>query len=75
MAFLVGYTEFAIGWLFVESSRNVTLAMAVSGILRSSGSGANLATLAILMSLPVVAIFLILQRYLIDRLLTGQVEM
>jgi ABC-type maltose transport system permease subunit len=24
VAFLVGYTEFAIGWLFVESSENVT---------------------------------------------------
>lgn len=75
VAFLVGYTEFAIGWLFVESSENVTLAMAVSGIIQQSGgSGANLAALAILMSVPVVIIFLLLQRYLIDRLLIGSVE-
>lgn len=75
VAFLVGYTEFAIGWLFVESGENVTLAMAVSGIIRQSGgSGANLAALAILMSIPVVVVFLVLQRYLIDRLLVGSVE-
>lgn len=75
VAFLVGYTEFAIGWLFVESSRNVTLAMAISGGIRGGqGSWANLAALAILMSLPVVAVFLLLQRYLVDRFLVGVVE-
>ncbi|MFC1923700.1 ABC transporter permease subunit, partial [Chloroflexota bacterium] len=75
VAFLVGYTEFAIGWLFIESSENVTLAMAVSGVIgQLGGSGASLAALAILMSLPVVIIFLLLQRYLIDRLLIGSVE-
>lgn len=75
IAFLLGYTEFAIGWLFVESSQNVTLAMAVSGILQQAGgSGSSLAALAILMSLPVVIVFLILQRYLIDRMLLGTVE-
>lgn len=74
IAFLVGYTEFAIGWLFIESGDNVTLAMAVSGILLQSGSAANLAALAILMSVPVVIIFLILQRYFIDQLLIGQVQ-
>ena len=74
IAFLLGYTEFAIGWLFVESSENVTLAMAVSGLLGRSGSWADVAALAILMSLPVVVIFLVLQRYLMDRYLIGAVE-
>ena len=42
VAFLVGYTEFAIGWLFIESSENVTLAMAISGIIgQLGGSGAS----------------------------------
>jgi ABC-type maltose transport system permease subunit len=75
LAFLIGYTEFAIGWLFVESSQNVTLAMAVSAILRGTGaSWANVAALALMMSAPVVVIFLVLQRYLLDRLLIGSVE-
>ena len=74
IAFLIGYSEFAIGWLFVESSQNVTLAMAISGIVgRGSQSWSFLAALAILMSLPVVVIFLLLQRQLLDRWLFGAV--
>jgi arabinogalactan oligomer/maltooligosaccharide transport system permease protein len=72
VAFLMGYTEFAIGWLFVESSENVTLAMAVSGMRGAPWS--HTAALAILMSLPVVAIFLLLHRYLVRGLLLGVVE-
>ncbi len=72
IAFLIGYSEFAMGWLFVEKSTNVTLAMAISGILQSSlVSWSNLAALAMLMSAPVVVLFLLLQRYLLDRWMFG----
>jgi len=65
IAFILGYTEFALGWLFVESANNVTLAMAVSGYWAQSAVAWNrLSALAILMSIPVVAIFLILNRML-----------
>jgi ABC-type glycerol-3-phosphate transport system permease component len=74
VAFLMGYTEFAIGWLFVESSQNVTLAMAVSGMRQTSGAWSNISALAILMSVPVVVIFLALHRYLLRGLLIGMVE-
>jgi len=74
MAFLVGYTEFAIGWLFVESGDNVTLAMAISGMMGISLPWSNLSALAVLMSLPVVLIFLVLQRYLLRGLLIGRVD-
>jgi ABC-type maltose transport system permease subunit len=74
VAFLVGYTEFAIGWLFVESSQNVTLAMAVSGMRQTGVAWSNLSALAILMSVPVVVIFLALHRYLLRGLLIGVVE-
>lgn len=76
IAFLIGYSEFAMGWLFVDKAQNVTLAMAISGMVQSSylDSWANLAALALMMSLPVVLIFLGAQRYLIDRLLLGPVE-
>lgn len=74
MAFLIGYTEFAIGWLFVESGNNVTLAMAVSGMMGVSVPWSNLSALAVLMSLPVVLIFLVLQRYLMRGLLIGRVD-
>jgi len=75
IAFLLGYSEFAIGWLFVEKSDNVTLAMAISGMLGSGFfSWSNLAALAILMTAPVVLLFLVLQRYLLSGLFIGQME-
>jgi ABC-type glycerol-3-phosphate transport system permease component len=74
MAFLIGYTEFAIGWLFVERGENVTLAMAVSGMSGQSVAWSRLAALAMLMSLPVVLIFLILRRYLMRGLLIGRID-
>jgi ABC-type glycerol-3-phosphate transport system permease component len=74
MAFLIGYTEFAIGWLFVERGQNVTLAMAVSGMMSNNQSWSQLSALAILMSLPVVLVFLVLRRYFMRGLLIGQLE-
>lgn len=74
MAFLIGYTEFAIGWLFVERGQNVTLAMAVSGMLGQGGAWSHLAALALLMSLPVVLIFLLLRRTLMRGQLVGRQE-
>jgi arabinogalactan oligomer/maltooligosaccharide transport system permease protein len=71
IAFLTGYTEFAIGWLFVESADNVTLAMAVSGMQGQSGAWSKQAALALIMSVPVVLMFLLLQRYLLRGLLIG----
>lgn len=71
IAFLIGYSEFAMGWLFVEKAQNVTLAMAIAGTLQGGvmESWSKLAALAVMMSLPVVLIFLFLQRFLLDRLL------
>jgi ABC-type glycerol-3-phosphate transport system permease component len=75
IAFLMGYSEFAIGWLFVENSDTVTLAMAVSGKLQSGYfSWSRLAALSILMALPVVVLFLTLHRYLLRGLLIGNLE-
>ncbi len=71
VAFIVGYSEFAIGWLFIENSRDVTLAMAIWGSLGAPWNA--LAAFAILMSLPVVALYYLLQRYLLDQLLIGAV--
>ena len=75
LAFLTGYTEFAMGWLFVDKSDNVTLAMATSSyISQSSITWNQLAALALLMSLPVVVIFLLVQRSLLSGLLGGMVD-
>ena len=75
VAFLLGYSEFVMGWLFVERSDLVTLAMAISGILDgSSHSWTWLAALSVLMTLPVIIIFLILQRSLLDRMMIGSIN-
>jgi ABC-type maltose transport system permease subunit len=64
-----------MAWLFIDSSDNVTLAMAISGMIGQSGASWNLlAGLALMMALPVVLVFVLLQRYLLNRLLIGQVE-
>ena len=74
VAFLAGYSEFAMAWLFIDNSDNVTLAMAISGMVGATGASWNLlAALSLLMAIPVVIIFLVLQRYLTDRLLIGSV--
>ena len=77
IAFLIGYSEFAIGWLFVDKPDNVTLAMAISGLQRQitfAGSWSNLAAAAIMMSIPVVIVFIVLQKYLLRGSLFGAVE-
>lgn len=69
VAFLAGYSEFAIGWLFIQKSSNVTLAMAMIASFNQSGvSWSAMSAMAIMMSLPVVIIFLALKRTLLDRL-------
>jgi ABC-type glycerol-3-phosphate transport system permease component len=74
ISFILGYTEFAIGWLFVESPNNTTLAMAISGMMNSGKPWNNAAALAVMMSIPIVILFMGLRRYLISGLLIGTVE-
>lgn len=73
IAFLMGYTEFAIGWLFVDKANNVTLSMATYALVNGQFSGAQpwsyLGSLAIIMSIPVMVIFILFQETLMERLL------
>jgi arabinogalactan oligomer/maltooligosaccharide transport system permease protein len=73
IAFLMGYSEFAIGWLFIDKSDNVTLAMSIYSILVSGSAQpwSQIGSLALIMSVPVVVIFIILQRTLIEQMLLG----
>lgn len=72
IAFLAGYSEFAMGWLFIQRGENITLAMALALIVNGSAvSRTELAALTLLMSVPVVILFIVLQRYLLDRVLIG----
>jgi len=76
IAFLMGYSEFTIGWLFVDRASNVTLAMAIYTTLASGWlqPWSLLGALALLMSVPVVIIFIIFQRTLLEQMLFGSIS-
>jgi ABC-type glycerol-3-phosphate transport system permease component len=75
VAFLIGYSEFAMGWMFVTRSEQVTLAMTISGILiQGSRHWSLMAALSVLMSIPVVVVFIVLQKTLMERLLFGNIK-
>ena len=67
IAFLLAYTEFALAWLFISTNENVTLAMilaqATTGFFTSNWSAT--AAYALLMAIPVVLVFIVLQRALL----------
>ncbi len=73
IAFLMAYSEFAIGWLFVEKPNTVTLAMSIYAMVQSGSAQpwSYLGSLVLIMSAPVVVIFLLLQRTLLDRMIFG----
>jgi arabinogalactan oligomer/maltooligosaccharide transport system permease protein len=73
IAFLMGYSEFAIGWLFIDKSQNVTLAMSIYAIMTSGDAmpWSQIGSLALIMSVPVMIIFIILQRTLLEQMLFG----
>lgn len=79
IAFLMAYSEFTLGWLFVEKADHVTLAMSIYAIVQTQYSGGAqpwsfLGSLAIIMSIPVIVIFLIFQRTLLERMMFGSID-
>ncbi len=74
-AFLIGYSEFALGWMFVTRSSEVTLAMTLSNILiQGSKQWSMMAAISVLMSIPVVVVFIVLQRAFLQRMLLGNLK-
>ena len=73
LAFLIGYAEFALGWLFVEKGTDVTLAMAMSGaeIGVFGPTWSRLAALVLMAIVPVVLVFVVLQRWFLRSPLYG----
>lgn len=72
IAFALAWSEFAMGWVFVSDPRRVTLAMALYSMRGESGvSWGLLAATTLLMVLPVLALFYLLGRYVIQGLSLG----
>ena len=71
ISFLMAYSEFAIGWFFVEKADTVTLAMSIYAMVQSGNAQpwSVLGSLVIIMSIPVIIIFLILQNTLMEKMM------
>lgn len=71
LSFLMGYSEFAMGWLFVSKADTVTLAMSIYAMVQTGNAQpwSILASMFIIMSIPIVLVFVILQNTLLDRML------
>jgi len=76
ISFLMAYSEFAIGWLFVEKAENLTLSMAIYAMMASGNAQpwSMLGSLYLVMSIPVIIVFLIFQKTLMERMTFGSVN-
>ena len=76
ISFLMAYSEFAIGWLFVERAENLTLSMAIYAMMASGNAQpwSMIGSLYLVMSIPVIIIFLIFQKTLMERMTFGSVN-
>jgi len=76
ISFLMAYSEFAIGWFFVDKADTVTLAMSIYAMVQSGNAQpwSVLGSLVLIMSIPVIVIFLVMQRTLLDRMLFSSTQ-
>ncbi len=75
--FMAGWTEIILAWTFLENPKTFTLSMALYGMVGQYGTTkpwSDFAAMAILLSLPVVIVMLILQRYIVAGLTAGGVK-
>ena len=75
--FLAGWTEFYFSWTFLNQPRDFTLSMALNGMVgqyAGSTPWSDFAAFAILVALPVSAVYLYLQKYIISGLTVGGVK-
>jgi arabinogalactan oligomer/maltooligosaccharide transport system permease protein len=74
-SFMTGWTEFILAWTLLEDPSRFTLAMALRSMQgQFSTPWSDFAAMSILMSLPIVGLFFLLQRYLIGGLTVGGVK-
>ena len=75
--FIAGWTEFYFSWQFLTHPENFTLAMALNGMVGQYAGNtpwSSFAAFAILVALPVSAVYLFLQKYIISGLTVGSVK-
>lgn len=75
--FMTGWTEIILAWTLLENPKTFTLAMALYGMVGQYGTfkpWSEFAAMSIIISLPVVVVMLLLQRYIVSGLTSGGVK-
>jgi len=74
-AFMTGWTEFVLAWTFLEDPSRFTLAMALRSMQGQFATPwSDFAAMSILMSIPIVLLFFLAQRYIVSGLTVGGVK-
>ena len=77
LGFMAGWTEFVLAWLFLSDESRITLAMSLysfQGQYASQVPWSDFAAMSILITLPVVVVFFLLQRWFVSGLSVGSVK-
>jgi len=76
-AFLAGWSEYAIAWTFLVDPDKFTLSMVLAGMVGQYSSNtrwSDFAALSIIMSVPVLVLFFMLQKWIVSGLPLGGVK-
>ena len=75
-AFTIGWSEYLLAVIFINDAQNTTLPMMLAGMVNQYGDAtwSDFAALSIVMSLPVVLLFFMLQRWIVSGLTLGGVK-
>jgi arabinogalactan oligomer/maltooligosaccharide transport system permease protein len=74
-AFMTGWTEYILAWTFLENPSRFTLSMALRSMQGQFATPwSDFAAMSILMTIPILILFFLAQRYIVSGLTVGGVK-